>query len=256
MSAPRAKRQFAGDAAQRSITSYFGSSASSAQSSSNNVVPEYDDFRPQPPPSVQTNLLNVGMRVRKSVPEGYKTGKEMSGIGLFTNNAKAIPRAASTTATPAAASARTAPPPPPPTKAAELQPFCGIHKVGGLAPQAFNPLHDHNELVVPGLDEVPSLSRSQASAASDADDASTWGGRATRKRMISYDEDEEEGNRILFPQEAVEASGPVAAGRTIAIPRRRKADMMPADARSKDGRAAGDDFEDAAFLEPGAYDAK
>lgn len=45
---------------QPSITSFFN-----------------QDRVPALPPSVKSNLLNVGMRVRKSVPEGYKSGSYM-----------------------------------------------------------------------------------------------------------------------------------------------------------------------------------
>jgi hypothetical protein len=155
----RAKRQFAGDAAQRSITSYF------------NPV--------------------------------------------------------STTATTTTAAAAV------PSRPSELMPFCGIHKTGGL------------DSAVPALDAVPGLSYSQESTV--AIDEDSWGGRAiatSRKRLNDddelelEDEDEAEGNRILVPPHAVNGTEYLAAGRTIAIPRRRKTVT-----------AADDDFEEAQFLD-------
>ena len=70
MSNTRVKRPFAGasaDPSQRQITSFFG-----AQSDMDVVT---NEALPQPslPSNIQSNLLSVGMRVRKSVPEGYKT---------------------------------------------------------------------------------------------------------------------------------------------------------------------------------------
>ncbi|MCJ1285843.1 hypothetical protein MMC26_005185 [Xylographa opegraphella] len=69
---------------------------------------------PSLPADVQASLLQVGMRVRKSIPEGYKT--------IAPTNPTAT-KASPTQATPSK-----------PTTS-ELTPFCGIHKVGGYGYQ-------------------------------------------------------------------------------------------------------------------------
>ncbi|KAL9103253.1 MAG: hypothetical protein Q9187_009029 [Circinaria calcarea] len=66
------------------------------------------------PPSIQSSLLNLGMRIRKSVPEGYKT----------------VPKHNST-------ASQTLPHSPlrQYNKPQELSPFCGLHKIGDLCSQ-------------------------------------------------------------------------------------------------------------------------
>ncbi|KAI1199137.1 ribonucleotide reductase inhibitor-domain-containing protein [Nemania serpens] len=147
MSAPRTKRQFAGaasDPAQRHITSFFTTSAPnhnnysiSSQTSSPSLSTaqgrDSPHHQPHIPASVQANLLSVGMRVRKSVPEGYKTG-DYNAFVLW-DDSDANPAAAAAAAAAGAlgegqrsrANAFSSP--------RELLPFCGIHKVGGLDTQ-------------------------------------------------------------------------------------------------------------------------
>lgn len=79
---------------------------------------------PMSPPlpfETQSSLLSVGMRVRKSVPEGYKTHKTM---GL--QESTSFPSSA-----PVRKIERTARSMP----AKELIPFCGLHKIGGWGAQ-------------------------------------------------------------------------------------------------------------------------
>ncbi|KAI0886191.1 ribonucleotide reductase inhibitor-domain-containing protein [Annulohypoxylon maeteangense] len=203
MSAPRTKRQFAGaasDPAQRHITSFFNSASPSSSSSSQHLnIPSSPPYVNSPPlpATVQANLLSVGMRVRKSVPEGYKTGS-YSAFGLFDENATTNPNTmvegrsrANAISTPR-----------------ELLPFCGIHRVGGLDTQPDHPSPfllptssssistsaRHPLLSVNGHpldeamtddDDVPGLTSSQDSLDSTAPASP----RSTRKR--SYTEDEE-----------------------------------------------------------------
>ncbi|KAI1077532.1 ribonucleotide reductase inhibitor-domain-containing protein [Whalleya microplaca] len=133
MSAPRTKRQFAGaaaDPAQRSITSFFSNSSTSslnprAQSTSPNSGGGGGVSSPPPPPlpaSVQSNLLSVGMRVRKSVPEGYKTGNLDGAFALWDDDTDTSMGVEGRSR----ANAVSAPGP------RELLPFCGLHRVGGL----------------------------------------------------------------------------------------------------------------------------
>ena len=142
------KRQY-----QPSINSYFqrnGSKSAELGSFSNQISP----MSPQIPAETQSSLLTVGMRVRKSVPEGYKTHKTMP-IEEFP-----FPSTAPVSATTARPTYTT-------TNSRELAPFCGLHKIGGLssqgsfdalpssAPPAFPTSRDSNG-------SMPSLSMSQS----------------------------------------------------------------------------------------------
>ncbi|KAK4902286.1 hypothetical protein LTR27_001189 [Elasticomyces elasticus] len=100
---------------QAPITSYFSSgNGERLQSSRSPLSPPLDA-------ATQASLLSVGMRVRKSVPEGYKTHKTLDMDGF------PFPTPASSTAPP-----RTSYNPAP---SRELTPFCGLHKIGGLSSQ-------------------------------------------------------------------------------------------------------------------------
>ncbi|KAM0323135.1 hypothetical protein ACHAQA_008985 [Verticillium albo-atrum] len=169
MSAPRTKRQFAGassDPAQRQITSFFTTSSSSASAT---PPPSSQQLAPIPA-SVQTNLLSVGMRVRKSVPEGYKTGS-YSAFKLWSD--AAIPSSKPLPAFKAPAQR-------------ELLPFCGIHNVGGFASQPAPADDDYDYdgsmAEVPDIDDVPGLTSSQESVESTV---------ATSSRKRIHDDDEE-----------------------------------------------------------------
>ncbi|KUI59890.1 hypothetical protein VP1G_07112 [Cytospora mali] len=199
MAAPRIKRQFAGaasDPAQRQITAFFpttGTVASSGSSAGSNgpSVP----VRVELPAETQSNLLNVGMRVRKSVPEGYKTAS-YSAFNLWAEkeaatNTTAVPIPGARTQTSAAGQR-------------ELLPFCGINKVGGLSSQpeavfenTADSLSSHafRPGSVPSIDDVPSLTSSQESVESTTSlslptlSIKTSPPPTTRKRSYSEDDD-------------------------------------------------------------------
>ncbi|OTB00020.1 hypothetical protein M426DRAFT_15910 [Hypoxylon sp. CI-4A] len=205
MSAPRTKRQFAGaasDSAQRQITSFFSSSTSSAQDLSSSYINQTTPQTQSPPlpQSVQSNLLSVGMRVRKSVPEGYKTGS-YSAFAFWDerlNNANPNTGTNSTTMGEGRSRANAISTP------RELLPFCGIHKVGGLAAQPENnpdpssissaiqpllsvngqPLDDSSMNDDNDDDDVPGLTSSQDTIESISTPSKT------RKRSYTEDEDE------------------------------------------------------------------
>lgn len=132
MSAHRNKRPF-----QPSITSYFARAdrfdADTSPSLARNQ-PQHQGLAPVPV-NVQASLLNVGMRVRKSVPEGYKTHKSLpptvipSAQPLHEHKPQA-------TFAPAPSNSR-------PT---ELLPFCGIHKTGGYDVQQPHPSYFHHDV--------------------------------------------------------------------------------------------------------------
>ena len=102
------KRKF-----QPSITSYFAR-ADRDEINLPIAIPQAEPLSPFLPAAVQASLLNVGMRVRKSVPEGYKTTSK--GSVDFDR-----------------------PTPSPGIRErlgfAELTPYCGIMKIGGHSSQ-------------------------------------------------------------------------------------------------------------------------
>lgn len=158
MSAHRAKRPFAGaasDPSQRQITAFFNKA--SPGSVSEHQQQSAVILRPALPADTESNLLTVGMRVRKSIPEGYKTGSSFGAFNLFNDIAEEKQQhhqqQRSSTQPPRSSYA---------TAHRELLPFCAIHSVGGLAAQPPSPpLIRHDS-----IDDVPSLSSSQSSIAS------------------------------------------------------------------------------------------
>lgn len=145
MTGPRTKRQFAGaasDPAQRQITSFFKTSSTVSRDGIPAPLKQAALSNQTLPPQVQTDLLNVGMRVRKAVPEGYKTGSEYSAFTLWAedNNGRGTAASHQTSSAPSAA--------PYSSTMRELEPFCGINKVGGLA---FQPAYDRDSDAMPGL---------------------------------------------------------------------------------------------------------
>ncbi|KAF7562724.1 hypothetical protein G7046_g1389 [Stylonectria norvegica] len=221
MSTPRTKRLFAGasaDPAQRQITSFFNP-RSPDDALTNDITP----MQPPLPSNVQSNLLSVGMRVRKSVPEGYKT-VGTSAFKLWTDNAQ--PKATTgTTRGGAKAGAR------------ELLPFCGINSVGGLAAQPDFEYDDLDE--VPDLDELPELTMSQESA--DGVDAVP---EVSRKRI--FDEDEANENQNEATPGTLAPTG-YGNARVMAVPRSRT-NTTPRSKRVGQENVAADDFPEAEFL--------
>ncbi|KAL2686981.1 hypothetical protein Neosp_004528 [[Neocosmospora] mangrovei] len=212
MSTPRVKRQFAGtpDLSQRQITSFFNPRSPNEPQAS----PE-PARQPTLPSTVQANLLSVGMRVRKSVPEGYKT-TGTSAFKLWTDNAPvptSTPRRAANKAT-----------------SRELLPFCGINKVGGLDTQ---PEFEQDD--IPDVDAIPELSMSQESTES-VDSNETY-----RKRFF---EEDDESNVSSYAQAMAGESDP----RIYAIPvsQAQKAARLGTGGQGR--TATGPDFEDAEFL--------
>lgn len=172
MSAPRTKRQFAGAASdpnQRRITSYYRQSSPPFHDASGLVSPPL-------PAEVQSNLITVGMRVRKSVQDGHKTGDKAGAFSLWGDNtppsSQSPPPSAATLqqhTTRAAA--------PPASSPRELLPFCGINKVGGLAVQPETPPIPSSFFApaisispVPELDDLPGLTSSQETVDSTGPD--------------------------------------------------------------------------------------
>ncbi|CAI6096554.1 unnamed protein product [Clonostachys chloroleuca] len=217
MSNPRVKRPFAGAAAdpsQRQITSFFN-----AQSPGQPVP---STRAPALPANVQSNLISVGMRVRKSVPEGYKT-KGTSAFNLWTDDRTHVTPKSS----PASAK----------VVSRELLPFCGINKVGGLDTQPAVDRDDYSDDDdTPGLDDMPGLTMSQESTES-VDSSST-----SRKRFLDDDEDKDPQTRSLTPVSLVNE-------RIKSVPRSRFSKKSSSGGYyGQENIATGNDFEDADFL--------
>ncbi|KAI8932744.1 hypothetical protein NX059_010234 [Plenodomus lindquistii] len=95
-----------------------------------------ESLAPTLPGQVQADLLNVGMRVRKAVPEGYKTRKLMTGVPTITTT---LVNKTTTLASYEVKSSRDADDAP--THQRELLPFCGLNKVAGYAEQPTTNIH-------------------------------------------------------------------------------------------------------------------
>ena len=135
---------------QPSISSYF----SRINDTESSFLPANDTnntiLTPSLPPAVQSSLLNVGMRVRKSVPEGYKTkGKLSNNLSIACSDSSPTPNSPTNNAIQ--------------TTYRGLVPYCGILKIGDHTPQP----------LLPREEEVPSphFVNHNTAAAGDADEA-------------------------------------------------------------------------------------
>jgi Ribonucleotide reductase inhibitor len=179
---------------QAPITSFFTSQLSSPEALLNAQQAQQQQeplLSPALPDEIQSSLLTVGMRIRKSVPEGYKTQKSPH-LGLIYDQSKYVVGSGghdydSTTNTSASSISRGG--------YAELAPFCGLHKIGGMAvqpmpavPSDFDPTGrnaEHVETLNPW--SVPS---SQESTYSDAPLP------ASNKRNFAFDREEEDDDDV------------------------------------------------------------
>ncbi|KAK5134525.1 hypothetical protein LTR08_006442 [Meristemomyces frigidus] len=220
---------------QPSITSYLnrGDTTHREHSSPSPLSPPL-------PADTQASLLSVGMRVRKSVPEGYKTHKTM-GIEAFPFPGSMPPPAS------------TAPVRPTPGFVGvggkrELVPFCGLHKTGGLAAQdsgwvptsSAPPVFQTHDR---GYGDVPALSWSQSTPASTQNSIlpsapSAEGGGKKR----SYEEETEDNLDAFFVDVAAAETQP-----TTRLTAKPKASLRRG---AKEHAFGAGDFDDATFLAP------
>ena len=244
------KRPYAGS--QPHITSYFPQHSQSQEAPPTYSISHTHNLSidtthlPFLPDTIQSDLLTVGMRVRKSVPEGYKTSTEFAGFNLF-NESKSLP------ATPTTESPRTALKTRPRANAGarELMPFCGLLKVGGMRSQAqqawgiYSPTHErswsrydcHSVDMVPDEDDVPVLSQGGS--------VSVAGTPNGNKRRCEWDDSGDD------DEMDVEVKMNVSLGfmnRPMAVPRRR---TQQGNGQREVTRVFGEDFEEAEFLDLG-----
>lgn len=189
---------------------------------------------PPLPEDTQASLLSVGMRVRKSVPEGYKTHKTVGVEQLpFTSTAPA--RLAAGRREYCNVSGK------------ELTPFCGLHKTGGWGAQAVP--SSSAPAALGDEDEMPGLTVSQCSLPSTQGSFGA-NGEAFRAngRKRTYEEEVEVDLDAFFDDfgdegEVVRVDRPIARLKGQG----RKGD---GDAVVQAALARGSDFEDAVFLAP------
>ncbi|KAK4542668.1 hypothetical protein LTR36_006240 [Oleoguttula mirabilis] len=221
------KRQY-----QPSIASYFNrGDATHPQRSSRSPL------SPVLPADTQASLLSVGMRVRKSVPEGYKTHKTHGMDGFpFPSTAPSAYTAPARPVYSGGGSSR------------ELTPFCGLHKTGGLAAQetGWMPSSSAPSAVQTGGDAVPALSMSQNTLASSQNTflftpPSDVG--VSKKR--TYEEEIEEDIDAFFD----EVDNPATTRKTRVMVKA-KASLRRAATAPGIGTVDAGDFDDASFLAP------
>ena len=209
------------------------------------------------------------MRIRKSVPEGYKTGSNYNAFALWDeNDADPVTTAINMgEGQRSRANAFSSP--------RELLPFCGIHKVGGLDTQSeahHRPIPSIRTDVPTTLayqpsfstemseDEMPGLTSSQESVESNA--SSDMGSSRARKRYFVEDEEEMPGQLNLWRYNNtndLHSLTPVGCnnGRAMAVPRKGRlrakfsgtATAMPGGAGQENLMVIDSDFEEAEFLE-------
>lgn len=180
------------------------------------------------------------MRVRKSVPEGYKTHKTL-GIDGFPFPSSA-PVTASTPIQRSYSGVSTR----------ELTPFCGLHKTGGWAAQEVPSSSAPAAMVQhEAEDDVPGMSFSESSLPSARGSfMSSASAQATATRKRTYEEEVEDDMDAYFDEmEAAET-----AEQNVMSINRPMARMKPTLRKAAtDGmvRIVGEnDFEEAAFLAP------
>jgi ribonucleotide reductase inhibitor len=244
---------------QPQITSFFSSSISSSHISSSQKRASLEHYSIEDnieDAAVQASLLNVGMRIRKAVPEGYKTHKTQLFMDSTPTSSTYSARMTSMAGIPAQRPQQQQQ-----ERGRDLLPFCGIHKVGGLAVQ--NSYLDHfnggpvDALGISIEDAfLPSSSQESNASVAHPDDASMIlaGGVARKKKRRAEFEDDDSGfdgdneDEVFFGAEHFVPFGEVT-GRQIAQPRSRiRAERLQPVLEGFEGGSG--DFDDAPFLRP------
>lgn len=202
---------------------------------------------PPLPADTQASLLSVGMRVRKSVPEGYKTHKTLGEAGFpFPSTAPPVASAPPRPAYNTAGSSR------------ELAPFCGLHKVGGWAQQEQSPFNPPPSSApaafrIGAMDEVddamPALSMSQSTIPSTQGSFHSQQ-QQPKSNKRSYEEEIEDELDAYFSEVEEEDHETLIAKRAIAQPRNRMQKAPVAGIGQVAIAGMDGDFEEAAFLAP------
>jgi len=195
------------------IDSYFFPSIYQDSAAADAVSPS-GLLSPSLPADVQASLLQVGMRVRKSVPEGYKNQVPTKPTTTKSSTQQLSPAKSSTS---------------------ELTPFCGINKVGGYQYQ----LHADDKV---HLDSC--FSSSQESTASSM--APLTSSPPTKKRGWSVGSDDLAEHTNIFRVSMSPPLRPIAQPKTKV----RRSPRSNAWGGYDHDVMEWDDFEEAQFLQP------
>ncbi|KAI9675721.1 MAG: hypothetical protein M1817_001088 [Caeruleum heppii] len=259
----QAKRPF-----QPSITSFFG--RRDLETGSAEASPSRRYEYPELPATIQSSLLNVGMRIRKVVPEGYHLTK---------NTPRFEPRFSSRSAQAEPVDRNESSLQPTPT---ELTPYCGIMKVGGYAQQPIEEnypelpaldFHDGNDLGCPSSSQESNVSTLSTLSVNTIPSTFSSQAQATQKRPFVEEDD------VWEEPDAFEDSHDIARHpsypfshtsmptlnfmRPLAQPRGRNKHVPPLSAKQQDSKTSVvnihtqstdlTDFEEAQFLQPHAW---
>jgi hypothetical protein len=190
------------------------------------------------------------MRVRKSVPEGYKTGSSYSSFALFSDPSTIMPESQA----PAPTIRKGSRP-----RARELTPFCGILKVGGMAQQAwgiYNPGGHGRE-----VEETYVSEEEDENSCPDLSQCSTISSSSVHTPVANYPifGQPHPGNKRRFDEEEDEVMvhNTSFGDRVLAVPRRKRGELnaklgarrIPASGLGQENNAG--DFGDAEFLDYG-----
>lgn len=227
------KRQY-----QPSITSFFQQRNGSDSADVGPLSCQTSPMSPPLPAETQSSLLTVGMRVRKSVPEGYKTHKTMP------QEEFPFPSTAPAHAPPVRPAYTT-------TNSRELAPFCGLHKIGGFSAQdSYTAPPSSAPAAFPTGESMQSLSTSQSTTRSTRGSAMPdLDTRVSNKR--SYDEEAEDDMDAYFDELRAEDQMAPVEGRRIAKLKGslQKQSVGGIGVYTPTGGVEGD-FEEATFLAP------
>lgn len=176
---------------QAPLTSFFSKSSKHTLDHSNPESSQHESTSPSSQTSldssVQSSLLTVGMRIRKSVPEGYKTQ-----IAASQNSSRALHEPSFFVGSEGTNAAGSSSSNAQSRHSTDLTPYCGLHKVGGLGVQAFPSPTKMSAFSFPQVnspDELLSLPSSQESAYPSSTNFSTRSSRDPRKRSQVFDDD-------------------------------------------------------------------
>jgi len=219
---------------QPPITSFFSSAGSSSADSNDdgtvrlshhNYSSPTFSAHPALPHKVQASLLTVGMRIRKSVPEGYKTEARKSSVYSLASASSTSPTTTTTTTTSSSSSSSSSSSlsccSASRASYSELAPYCGVHKVGNLAVQTFpDPAGHQSSTTTPEVstDEgdvfsLPSSSQSSISTASIPPPNS-------HKRTFSdEDSSDDDDGLVPFNNDTINNRVTINSGRTILSPK-------------------------------------
>ncbi|KAE9974780.1 hypothetical protein BLS_001344 [Venturia inaequalis] len=250
----RHKKQF-----QPSITSFF------ARADRDNAAPAVPVLSaPVLDNHIQASLAQVGMRVRKAVPEGYKTHKTVSAYTAPLSTGPMTTMRVS-------------------SRPSELLPFCGIHRIGGLSEQpmpgvnAYDAIDVFSDTTNPLADFATPFSSQESAVSTDSvtiPSAAPLRQISSNKRSYNLDEEEQESEesdfeKLVFNFPAtlspprstypishttmpnLTAISSSSSSRAYAKPKSRRKEVGDITQQVNHGFGSADmDFEDANFLTP------